>query len=174
MRRFAITVLTIGVFAVALGAAFAQDNAKPRNSTDQPSYSYVPELAELMTITQTRHRKLLYAPETNNWDLASYEAAHLRKSFDVAVKFYQVFRDIQQAKLITDVTVPALDEIDKAIKARDLSAFMRSFEVVTKACNSCHQQAKVGFVKILKPYQPATGAQPTEPIPERSPRGLRR
>ena len=62
-----------------------------------------------MNITQTRFSRLSYAPETNNWELAAYEVAHLRRSVDVAVKLYPVFRDFQQKRLINDATTPALE-----------------------------------------------------------------
>jgi hypothetical protein len=81
-------------------AASAQERSTSSGFAEQRHY--VPKLAELMTITQARFATLTYAPERNNWRLAAYEAAHLRKSFELAVELYPVFRGIQQAKLIAD------------------------------------------------------------------------
>ena len=139
-------------------AADAQEQPK-QPPTEQAATSYVPELAELMNITQLRFSRLSYAPETNNWALAAYEAAHLRKSYEVAVKLYPVFREVQQKKLIGDATEPALDLIDKAISRQNLSDFTKAVEVLRLTCNNCHIQARVGFIEIGSPRKTLTGPQ---------------
>jgi len=131
----------------------------PKQSTEQVQHSYVPELAELMNITQTRFSRLSYAPETGNWQLAAYEAAHLRKSYEIAVKLYPVFREVQQKKLISDATEPALDLVDKAISNRSLPEFVKAVEVLRLACNNCHFQAGVGFIHVGSPHKVLTGPQ---------------
>ena len=146
--------------ALAL-AAVAQEQSKQPVSPEQ-TQSYVPELAELMNITQTRFSRLSYAPETDNWELAAYEAAHLRKSYEVAVKLYPIFRDVQQKKLISDATEPALDLIDKAISRQNLSDFNKAIEVLRLTCNNCHIQARVGFIEIGSPRKSLTGPQRKE------------
>jgi hypothetical protein len=119
-----------GLIALATGAliitAVAQEQPKQSDSTAKTHLSYVPELADLMNITQTRFFRLSYAPEADNWELAAYEAAHLRKTFDIAVKLYPVFGDVKQKKLIHDATEPALNSIDRAIRSRDLVRFSKS------------------------------------------------
>jgi hypothetical protein len=75
-----IRFLMAGLITFLTGAltlvAVAQEQPKQPVSKEQTSY--VPELADLMTITQTRFTKLSYAPGSNNWRLAACEAAHLR------------------------------------------------------------------------------------------------
>jgi catalase len=159
MIRFSVAGSIALVTGVLLLAAVAQEQPKQPVSTEQ-TQSYVPELAELMNITQTRFSRLSYAPETNNWQLAAYEAAHLRKSYEIAVKLYPVFREVQQKKLISDATEPALDLIDKAISRKNLSEFVKAIEVLRLTCNQCHIYAGVGFIRIGSPQKVLTGPQP--------------
>jgi catalase len=150
-------MMALGTVALLL-VAVAQE--PPKQSTEQTKPSYVPELAELMNITQTRFSRLSYAPETGNWQLAAYEATHLRKSYEVAVKLYPVFREVQQKKLISDATEPALDLVDKAISNRSLPEFVKAVEVLRLTCNNCHFQAGVGFIQVGSPHKVLTGPQP--------------
>lgn len=159
-----IRFLAVGIAFVSgalMLAAIAQEPSK-QASTEQAQPSYVPELAELMSITQTRFFRLSYAPENNNWQLAAYESAHLRKSYEIAVKLYPVFREVQQKKLISDATEPALDLIDKAISREDLSQFVKAVEVLRLTCNNCHFQAGVGFIQVESPRKALSGPQPKQ------------
>ena len=146
------------VFGALVLSAVAQEPSK-QVSTEQVQPSYIPELAELMSVTQTRFSSLSYAPETNNWQLAGYEAGHLRKSYEVAVKLYPIFGEVQQKKLISEATEPALDSIDKAISRQNLSEFVKAIEVLRLTCNNCHIQAGVGFIQIGSPRKVLTGPQ---------------
>ncbi len=150
MRQFAFAAICTCASALALTAS-AQEQSRLPPPTQQAPYSYVPDLGELMTVTQLRHFKLSYAAELNNWELANYEVAQVRKSFDAAAKFYPVLQNVRQVKLIADVSEPALKAIEKSIKAKDRAAFEISFNDLTSACNSCHQQANIGFVVIRVP-----------------------
>jgi hypothetical protein len=158
MIRFGVAgsiLLLIG--SLLLGAVAQEQPKQVPSEAAQPSY--VPELAELMNITQMRFSRLSYAPETGNWQLAAYEAAHLRKSYKVAVRLYPVFREVQQKKLISDATEPALDLIDKAIRTENLPEFVKAVEVLRLTCNNCHIQAGVGFIRIGSPQKVLTGPE---------------
>jgi hypothetical protein len=159
-RWVGITALFV---CALLSVAAAQEQPKRLASNEQALVPYIPDLATIMIITQQRFSNLSYAPERNNWNLAAYEARHLRRSFDVAIKFYPVFQDIQQEKLIHDVTEPALNRIDKAITNKDLPGFVGAFEALRIACNDCHIRAKVGFIAIGSPLKALTGPQSKEP-----------
>lgn len=154
-----LSVSTMLVTGALLLVAVAQEQPK-HATTEQTQSSYVPELAELMNIAQARFFRLSYSPEAGNWQLAEYELAHLRKTFDVATKLYPVFGNVQQKKLIHDATEPALNALDNAIGTEDLRAFGEALEVLRLACNNCHYQAKVGFIMVDKPRKPLSGPQP--------------
>ncbi len=46
---------------------------------------------------------------------------------------------------------PPADDLDDAIKAKDSAKFVSAFSRLTAACNSCHEAAGVGFIKIRDP-----------------------
>ena len=160
MARFGAGLITFATGALLL-AAVAQEQQKQPASSEQ-AQSYVPELADLMNITQLRFSRLSYAPEVDNWVLAAYEAAHLRKNFSTAARLYPVFRNVQQEKLIHEVTEPTLNTIDKAINSEDLPAFVSAIEVLRNACNGCHTQAGADFIRIDSPRKALTGPQRKE------------
>jgi hypothetical protein len=116
-----------------------------------PEQHYIPDLSVVMTVTQLRHFKLPYAVEMENWQLAQYEVGQVRDSLATAAKLYPVYEHVEQAKLIAEVSKPALIAIDKAIKEKNRAAFKRSFIDLTSACNSCHQQANLGFIVMRVP-----------------------
>ena len=149
MRPFTLAIICSCALALT---ASAQE--RPDSSQSQPertNSSYVPDLGDLMGATQLRHIKLSFAGNLKNWELASYEVAQIRKTLEAAAKFYPEFQDVPLAKLVADVSEPALKEIDQSIKAKDSTAFLRSFRKLTEACNSCHQAAKVGFIVMRVP-----------------------
>jgi hypothetical protein len=147
-------LLLVGVCictGVAASSLSAEQQSMPRPAAPQAPYSYVPDLGEVMITTQLRHFKLSYAGRVGNWQLAKYESAQVRKSLEAAATLYPVFQNVQQAKLIGEVSVTALNAIDSAIAAKHRTDFTRSFRTLTNACNSCHEQANIGFVLIRDP-----------------------
>jgi hypothetical protein len=108
-------------------------------------------LADIMGATQWRHLKLSFAGQVKNWDLASYEIMQIRESFDMAAKLYPEFKNVKLAELLAAVSEPALVEIDQSVQARDTAAFLRAFDKLTRACNSCHSTAGFGYIVIRVP-----------------------
>ena len=46
---------------------------------------------------------------------------------------------------------PGADDLADAIKAKDGNKFANAFSKLTAACNSCHEAAGFGFIKIREP-----------------------
>ena len=133
----ATTVLFIGVSLPVLAV-----DQKPANSEQR----YVPRLNDIMVATQLRHFKLWYAGIVQNWPLANYELAQIRTDIDDAKSLYA-----NSAGSDLTMMIPACVEIDQAIKAKDSSKFLVSFGKLTAECNSCHEAAGFGFIKIREP-----------------------
>jgi catalase len=153
-----IRFIVVGLITLVTLIAVAQE--QPKQAVSPGQTSYVPELADLMSTTQARFARLSYAPEKDDWELAAYEAAHLRKTFEIAIKLYPVFGDVQQAKLVHNATDPALNAVDKAITFKDLRGFNGAIKDLRNACNSCHVQAGVGFIEIGSPRKARIGRSP--------------
>ena len=43
------------------------------------------------------------------------------------------------------------DELDQAIKAKDIDKFHKAYVKLTAACNACHEATGFGFIKIREP-----------------------
>jgi mono/diheme cytochrome c family protein len=145
-------ILAAVVSLAALGSVSAQERANPPQTGSAAATAVGQEdLADIMHVTQLRHLKLSYAGSVRNWDLAEYEARQMGKSFRRAAQFYPVVENVPLASLIAAFSEPALAEVEKAIKERDGAAFFKSFKRLTAACNSCHQEAGRGFIRIRAP-----------------------
>jgi len=115
---------------------------KPEDSREH----YVPRLNTLMMVTQLGHFKLWYAGAVQNWPLANYELAQIRANIVDAKKLYP-----NKSESNMSTMTPPADDLDDAIKAKDGAKFVKAFAKLTAACNSCHEAAGVGFIKIRDP-----------------------
>jgi hypothetical protein len=125
--------------------AQGQDQAAPAKATSSP------KAADIMGQTQWRHFKLWFAGSLGNWELANYEVGQIGDSFDTAARLNPMIGGVPFAQLLKSESAPPLEDIGKAIAARDGKDFVKAFERLTAACNSCHAAANVGFIKIRVP-----------------------
>ena len=144
--------IAIGLAACAAASLPAlADDQKPANAQEQnppaAQEHFVPRLNDMMVATQVRHFKLWYAGLVQNWPLANYELTQIR---DVVNDTQRLFGNKGEAKLSATIE-PATDELDQAIKAKDEQKFAKAFGKLTAACNSCHEAAGFGFIKIRVP-----------------------
>jgi hypothetical protein len=114
---------------------------------------YEPGFGELMTLIQTRHAKLWFAGEAENWPLASYELDELKEGFDDVAHFHPMFKEVRQpvGHLIATMVDPPLTEAADAIKAQDLEQFTKAYDRLTAGCNGCHTETKFGFNVVIRP-----------------------
>jgi cytochrome c553 len=136
-------ILGLVLSCLAFGAARAQESAAPA--------PYSPDLADIMSGAQLRQLKLSFAGSQQNWPLAEFEIDRMRKNFAEAAKLYPEFDKVPLAKLIREISEPALDAVAASVKAKDEAGFKKSFARLTDACNSCHQAAGKGFITIRVP-----------------------
>ena len=117
----------------------------------EPAKPYEPGLVEFMLTVQSHHAKLWLAGNARNWELAEYQADELKELIEDIATRVPVYKDVPVGKMIEAATLPPLDEIEKAIKARDSKVFVSAFDKLTVACNACHEAASRGFVVIQRP-----------------------
>jgi cytochrome c553 len=144
----------ISIAAAACAAAslpVLADDQKPANSQDQNPLNsqdrFVPRLYDMMLATQLRHFKLWYAGIVQNWPLADYELKQIR---DVIIDTERLYTNEGGSKMSTMMTPPT-DDLAAAIGAKDGKKFASAFGKLTAACNSCHEAAGLGFIKIRDP-----------------------
>ena len=134
------------VAAVVMLAAF-EAGGEPAT----PSGPYSPGIAEIMIMTQIRHAKLWLAGEERNWALADYEIDEMKEGLEDVVQYFPVYKDMPVGKMIEATIMSPIEEVEKAIKARDHAKFVTTFDKLTQACNSCHQAANRAFIVIQRP-----------------------
>jgi hypothetical protein len=103
-----------------------------------------------MTV-QPRHIKILLAGHEQNWVLAQYELHELQEAFDRVVRVWPRYKGLPLGGMVDAIAKGPMDEIGKAIGAKDEVAFDAGYEKLTEGCNACHQAANVGHVVIKVP-----------------------
>jgi len=114
---------------------------------------YVPGLGEIMAATATRHSKLWFAGQAQNWPLAAYELDELHEGFEDAEKFHPTHKNISVPipQLIASTMNKPLEKLDDAIKKQDIVAFNKHFDELTDGCNSCHRTSEFEFNIVTRP-----------------------
>ena len=135
--------------AAALLAAFAAGGEPSALAPAAAPYS--PGIAEIMIVTQIRHAKLWLAGGARNWPLADYEIDEMKEGFEDVVQYFPVYKDMPVGKMIEATIMSPIEEVEKAIKARDRVKFVSAFDKLTEACNSCHRAANRAFIVIQRP-----------------------
>ena len=137
--------------AVVLIAALVPLSAAAQGAPPAPE-PYRPGLGDLMTMTvQPRHIKLLLAGHEQNWPYAKYELKELQEAFERVARAVPRYRGLPMGGMIDAIAKGPMDELAKAIDAKDEVAFDSGYEKLTEGCNACHQAANVGMVVIKVP-----------------------
>jgi hypothetical protein len=140
---------------VFLGALLAASAPLPGWAQNEPAaapaYVPAPAVSDIMGQTQLRHFKLWFAGALGNWPLANFEVQQMKRTFNDASRLGASVAGTPLSKLVEEKSLPPLADIEKAISAKSKKDFVKSFEELTAACNSCHAAANVGFIKIQTP-----------------------
>jgi hypothetical protein len=124
--------------------------AQPASPAPQPEYH--PSLGDLMTMAvQPRHIKLGVAGRERNWAYLTYESSELRNAFNRIARTIPTYRGNRLADLFAAQAIPALDDLDAAIKAKDTIRFEAAYGRVTESCNACHVSLDHAHIVIRAP-----------------------
>ena len=115
-----------------------------------PPPVYKPELIEFMVFTQIRHAKLWLAGNAGNWELADYEIDELKEVLENAAKYVPDYKGAPVSKMI-ELAMAPIEEVGKAVAAKDRVRFAAAYDKLTAACNTCHQSANRPFIVIQRP-----------------------
>lgn len=111
------------------------------------SDSYKPGLGEFMTAIQLHHAKLWFAGINKNWKMADFEVHEIGESLADIKKYCT---DRPEVKSIGDID-PAINNINQAIKQKDIQSFKAAFIDLTTNCNNCHKSNQHEFNIIIVP-----------------------
>lgn len=159
MKHYRAALLAI------LGAVSASLVAMAQNAPATAPQPYRPGLGDLMTMTvQPRHIKLLLGGHEQNWAYAKYELHELQEAFDRVVRAWPRYKGLPLGGMVDAIAKGPIDELAKAIEAKDEVAFDAAYEKLTEGCNACHQAANVGLVVIKVPNASSFPDQDFRPL----------
>lgn len=152
MKRVAI------LFSIATaGWAFAASAQQQPTSGAKP---YTPSLADLMMTVQSRHAKLWLSGNSSNWELANFVIHEIEEGLEDMSILHPSYKDLPVGRMIEDIVKGPIEDIEKAIKARNRTTFTSAFDKLTESCNACHQASNHAFIVIQRPA--------TSPFPNQS------
>jgi len=144
------------VLASALGFAACApgESADTAGRFDELEQRFTPGLHQLMADLGMRHASLWFAGEAANWPLADYMVHEIEELIEDIETLHPVYRDVQVAALLGEMTTPAIESLEGAVESGDRGAFTEAYERFTAACNHCHTASGRGFIVIQNPTSP--------------------
>lgn len=110
----------------------------------------LPKFAIPMREVGDRFEDMNAAAQGGNWALAAYMSKYMNNAMNPA----KVTKPEEYQNWATFYAGP-FDPVNKAISAKDLSAFDTAYATVISSCNACHESMGYKFIKILKRDVPA-------------------
>lgn len=160
IRRTALAATMVALSAAACQVApnrAAADDAEPTwiGETGEPSEQVVARhfrgLDVAMIEMDHRFAELYFAGLDGNWPYADHQVEHMREAMELALE-----RRPARARSTHGNFYPALEPVEAAIEAEDQDAFLRSFEGLRRACNTCHQAEDEPTFTVGTPTQRRT------------------
>jgi hypothetical protein len=115
---------------------------------------YVPGLGEFMSSAQVHHAKLWFAGTQGNWQLADFELDEIKETLEDAARFYPTDKNLPIGQMIKQNLEPAFAQLKKVIDGKDVGSFPTAYDLMTKACNTCHAGTQHEFIRLQRPTAP--------------------
>jgi hypothetical protein len=112
---------------------------------------FTPGLHSLMIDLGIRHALTWFAGDARNWPLADYMVHELEELTEDIEELHPVYREIQVAMLLREMTTPAVEALESSVEARDHTAFVAAFDRLTAACNHCHVASGRQAIVVQRP-----------------------
>jgi hypothetical protein len=110
----------------------------------------LPKFAIPMREVGDRFQNMYFAAKGGNWGLAFYMSKYMNGAMSPAKVTKPTEYDVWKGYY--EGTFAA---VNKAIMAKDFSAFEREYSTAMKGCNECHAAMGYGFIKVVKQTSPA-------------------
>jgi hypothetical protein len=115
---------------------------------------FTPGLHSMMVELATRHASVWFAGDAQNWELADYMAHELAEVAEHIGEAHPEYDDIPVATLMAQMTLPAVEELEAAVDARDHGAFVAAYDRLTTSCNACHEASDRAAIVVQRPTAP--------------------
>jgi hypothetical protein len=113
-----------------------------------------PELAVYMNYLQLYMNKLWFAGSNGNFELAAFYAHELEEVAEELVESEIIDDGYNISQLIKQMLLPAIEEVETAIKEENVALFKDGYTLAVNSCNACHNVTKHAFIKISTPKTP--------------------
>ncbi len=153
----AIVLAIMNIISIAELNNSIKDIDVPTNEEESVQESAVGyEVAKAMGYLQRYSHKLYWAGTSENWALSEFYAHELEETFEEIAAAQVTDDGIEISALVSTMTAPAFNKIEKAIESEDKAAFDSSYQLLIQSCNACHAASKHQFIVIETPEEGKT------------------
>ncbi len=112
------------------------------------------EVAPLMGRMQIYANKLWFAGDGGNWDLAAFYFEEIEEVMEEIEKTDAKENDVSLSTAVKEWGLTPLENLEKAIVAKDKKLFSLEYTNMTINCSGCHVATKHPYIKIIQPTTP--------------------
>jgi hypothetical protein len=145
---------TAGLLGIVVLTACQPQGESGQQRLDELERRFTPGLHALMVDLGMRHASLWFAGNAENWPLTDYMLHEIEELLGDIEEMHPVYRDVQVAALLGEMTQPAMDELEQSVEQRDPGAFGVAYDRLTTACNHCHTASDRAAIVIQRPTAP--------------------
>ena len=142
------TIVMGALLALGTGAAVAAD--QETQAQLDALKAAIPKFAIPMREVGDRFQNMYFAANKGNWALAAYMSKYMNGAMNPAALTkaaeYKVWKGFYENNFA---------EVNRAIQAKDLNGFNKSYAAVVTDCNDCHKAMEYGFINVVKQTAPS-------------------
>src|SRR5215470_16537804 len=135
-----VAILAFSALGFASAGAIAEDAPKDVQKEINEVKSVLPKFAIPMREVGDRFQNMYHAAHGGNWALAAYMSKYMNGAMNPA----KVTKP-EEYKTWAAFYGGTWQPVEKAIQAKDIKEFDKSYKEVIGACNGCHQAMGYGF-----------------------------
>jgi hypothetical protein len=149
MWRLKSSIVVMGTL-IALGSGLAIGADPDTQKQIDAIKAALPKFAIPMREVGDRFQNMTFAANKGNWALAAYMSKYMNGAMNPAALTkapeYAVWKGFYEN---------GFAEVNKAIQAKDVTAFNKAYGAVVTDCNNCHNAMGYGFIKVINQGAPS-------------------
>jgi hypothetical protein len=142
------------VLSIVLLSGCQPESELANERLDTLEQRFTPGLHALMVDLGVRHASLWFAGEAANWPLTDYMLHEIAELLEEIEELHPVYRDVQVAALLGEMTRPAFESLEQAVERQDQGMFVQEYDRLTTACNHCHTASDRAAIVMQRPTAP--------------------
>jgi hypothetical protein len=99
-------------------------------------------------------------------ETAEYELDELKETMEAAKRLNVEKNSVKISGVLDSVLQTQVVELDKSIKSKSQTEFLKSYAETLSACKGCHTEAGYKFIHIVRPSAPPVNNQKWEAGPK--------